>query len=78
MLQIASLTYQDLFCLICQQCKTKTRNEYLGAHQFRVTCPHCRETMVLTFDHLCWSGLSPNQASSETESRLANVPRMAP
>jgi hypothetical protein len=34
--------------------------------------------MVLTFDHLCWSGLSPNQASSETESRLANVPRMAP
>ena len=77
MLQIASLTYQDLFYLICQQCKCKTRNEYLGAHRFRVTCPYCREAMVLTFDYLCWSGLSL-PASLETESGLASVPRMVP
>ncbi len=59
MQQVTSVTYHDLFCLICQRCHTQTRNEYLGAYRFRVTCLSCRETKLLTFDYRYWSGLPP-------------------
>ncbi len=77
MLQITSFTDDGLFGLICQQCQAKTRNEYLGAHQFRTFCPSCRTSRVLTFDYLCWSGL-PLQASTEVTSELTNVAPTTP